>query len=127
MNSLDSLNHLEERFFTEGYQAGLVDGEKAGKAAGRELGEKEGYKLWEELGYYLGQAQIWESHINNHRLKSKINNLITLIEAFPTENSPDSHGLDLLSQLNTIRSSYRLCCANMGLKPRIKEAGGLSL
>ncbi|KAA1127368.1 hypothetical protein PGTUg99_035833 [Puccinia graminis f. sp. tritici] len=128
MDSIDSLNHLEEQFFEAGYQLGVRDGQEAGKFEGYQLGDKEGLKLWEELGYYLGQAQIWwATQDNTGKLKAKIQNLISLIEAFPTQNPPESDEADFLYQLNNIRANYRMCCANMGLRPRIREAAGESL
>lgn len=115
---------LHHRFFEAGYQVGVQDGQEAGQLEGHQLGDKEGFKLWEELGYYLGQAQIWGgTQDNTAKLKAKIQNLIALIEAFPTHNPPESHEADILSHLNNIRANYRMCCANMGLRPRIREAG----
>ncbi|KAI9600170.1 hypothetical protein KEM48_000584 [Puccinia striiformis f. sp. tritici PST-130] len=128
MDSLDSLNHLDEQFFDAGHQLGVRDGREAGKLEGFQLGEKEGFKLWEELAYYLGQAQIWgATQDNTGKLNAKIQTLISLIEAFPTQNPPESDGAEFLSQLNNIRASYRMCCANLGIRPRIREAAGNSL
>jgi hypothetical protein len=116
------------RFCEAGYQVGIKDGLEAGQLEGYELGEREGLKLWEELAYYLGQAQIWAAtQDNTGKLNAKIQSLITLIEAFPTQNPPESSAAEFMSQLNNIRSSYRMCCANMGLRPRIREAAGESL
>ncbi|POW01578.1 hypothetical protein PSHT_12484 [Puccinia striiformis] len=116
------------RFFDAGHQLGVRDGREAGKLEGFQLGEKEGFKLWEELAYYLGQAQIWgATQDNTGKLNAKIQTLISLIEAFPTQNPPESDGAEFLSQLNNIRASYRMCCANLGIRPRIREAAGNSL
>ncbi|OAV89072.1 hypothetical protein PTTG_09534 [Puccinia triticina 1-1 BBBD Race 1] len=128
MDSIDSLNHLEEQFFEAGYQLGVRDGKEAGKLEGYQLGHNEGIKLWEELAYYLGQAQIWKAtQDSSGKLNTKIQNLISLIEVFPTHNPPESDEADFLGQVNNIRANYRMCCANMGLRPRIREAAGHSL
>lgn len=128
MDSIDSLNHLEEQFFDAGYQVGIKDGKQAGKLEGYQLGSKEGYNLWEELGYYLGQCQVWGAALrNSEKLNSKIQSLISQIEVFPIQNSPASQQTDLITQLNNIRATYRLCWANMGLRPRIRQTGDTSL
>lgn len=121
MNSIDSLNHLEEQLFNSGYQLGLKDGKEAGTLEGYQMGDKEGFKLWEELAYYLGQAQIWcTTEDNTTKLYSQIQGLISLIQAFPTQNLPES---DHYYRLTNIQAHYRMCRANMGLRPRIKECG----
>lgn len=133
------------RFFETGYQAGHSEGEALGQIEGFQLGLASAFKIWEELGYYSGQLQLWNLILHHPqkdqtrilKLKFKTDQLQALIEDFPTQNqlqSNNEEGLisshsqaDMVALLNAIRSKYKICCASMGIKPRIQAVSPLAM
>ncbi|CAH7675448.1 hypothetical protein BY996DRAFT_6707378 [Phakopsora pachyrhizi] len=137
MESIDSLNHLEEQFYLEGYELGLKEGEAAGRLEGFQIGQAQGFKMFEEIGFYMGQARIWNQTVlknrktaqsKNDRTQVKVDQLVSLLEKFPMSiEAIKDPNMDFNSRLNNIRAIYRLCCANLGVKPRLQENTQLSL
>jgi hypothetical protein len=56
---LDDVFTIEDRFYTQGYEAGLADGESAGRAEGRSLGMSKGFEKFCESSRLAARAVIW--------------------------------------------------------------------
>ena len=56
----DDLLSLEDKFYQEGYDAGLADGEHAGLVEGKVFGIEKGYEKALELGRLHGRALVWQ-------------------------------------------------------------------
>lgn len=57
----DDLLGLEDNFYKEGYDAGVVDGEYAGLVEGKLFGIEKGYEKVFELGKLRGRAMVWQA------------------------------------------------------------------
>lgn len=81
--------------------------------------------MWEELGFYRGQAQLWSAtrDVSGHeRAADSVRSLVELIDRVPTANSSTQADVDLPAMLAGVRSRYRVCCSQLGVKPRLKPA-----
>lgn len=58
----DVLN-LEDRFYSEGYQQGVVDGERAGRIEGRSFGIEKGFEKFVEAGRLHGKSIVWANRL----------------------------------------------------------------
>ncbi|KAH8171394.1 DUF1715 domain-containing protein [Sarocladium implicatum] len=56
---LDDVFTIEDRFYTQGYNAGLADGLPAGRAEGRSLGMSKGFDKFSESSRLATRAVIW--------------------------------------------------------------------
>lgn len=56
----DDLLSLEDKFYQEGYDAGLADGKHAGLVEGKVFGIEKGYEKALELGRINGRALVWQ-------------------------------------------------------------------
>jgi len=64
--SSDPFEHildLEEKFYQEGYDAGLADGEHAGLVEGKVFGIEKGYEKALELGRIHGRVMVWQKRL----------------------------------------------------------------
>lgn len=59
----DSVLDLEEKFYKEGYDAGVNDGEHAGLVEGKVFGIEKGYEKALELGRLHGRAVVWQQRL----------------------------------------------------------------
>ena len=56
---------IEDRFYQEGYDAGVADGEHAGLLEGKIFGIEKGYDKALELGRLRGRALVWKHRQHN--------------------------------------------------------------
>ncbi|GAA6044356.1 hypothetical protein JCM8097_008404, partial [Rhodosporidiobolus ruineniae] len=128
-------------------------GELHGLFEGRELGRDKAWELWEEIGYAEGTARVWGKVLEKNgkregRPAQNLDQLLSLVEAFPTSNdssslaqpapsSPTSAYLpsdspaparaadevDIPALLSSLRSKYRTLCGSLGVRPRMQVAG----
>lgn len=70
---LDDVFTIEDRFYTQGYNAGFADGAPAGRAEGRSLGMQKGFEKFSEASRLASRAVIWANR-------------------FPPSTTPQSHG-----------------------------------
>ncbi|SGZ32187.1 BQ5605_C043g12107 [Microbotryum silenes-dioicae] len=54
-----SIINLEQSFFHNGFQGGVVHGRLHGLFEGRSIGKDHAWQLGEEVGYYHGFALVW--------------------------------------------------------------------
>ncbi|KAN0118990.1 DUF1715 domain containing protein [Russula decolorans] len=126
---LEQLVHLEQTFYTAGYEDGYAHGRLHGLIEGRSLGAEKGFELWEELGFYEGVARLWaavfstDSNGTDARGAHHASALLSLIDRFPRKNPrPDDEGVDMSAQLRLIRSRYKAMCASLGVRARLQPA-----
>ncbi|KAI0251613.1 hypothetical protein BJV78DRAFT_1125885 [Lactifluus subvellereus] len=126
---LEELVHVEQTFYTVGYEEGYAHGRLHGLIEGRALGAEKGFELWEELGFYEGAARLWtavsstEANGTDGRGTHHASALLALIERFPRKNPrPDEEGVDMSAQLRLIRSRYKTMCASLGVRARLQPA-----
>lgn len=126
---LEQLVHLEQTFYTAGYEDGYAHGRLHGLIEGRALGGEKGFELWEELGFYEGAARLWtavfstDSNGTDTRGAHHASALLSLIDRFPRKNPrPDDEGVDMSAQLRLIRSRYKTMCASLGVRARLQPA-----
>jgi len=130
MDELDSLVHLEQTFYDEGFKDGHAHGRIHGLIEGRALGREKGFEMWEELGYYEGFAITWRALLTklgklDERKAHHIATLLALIAQFPATNPKPTEGeVDIMKLLRQIRSKYKLVCAVLGVRPRVHSADG---
>lgn len=62
---LDDVFTIEDRFYTQGYDAGLKDGLAAGRAEGRSLGMSKGFDKFSESSRLASRAIIWANRFPN--------------------------------------------------------------
>lgn len=55
----DSLFHLEDSYYNEGYRLGVEDGSRAGRIEGRLFGLEKGFEKFLEMGQLNGRACVW--------------------------------------------------------------------
>lgn len=63
----DSILHLEDDFYREGYALGEADGAPAGRLEGRAFGLEKGFEKYAEMGRLHGKAVIWASRLQRQR------------------------------------------------------------
>jgi hypothetical protein len=60
---LNDVFTIEDRFYTQGYNAGLADGIPAGRAEGRSLGMQKGFEKFSEASRLASRAVIWANRL----------------------------------------------------------------
>ncbi|KAI0698996.1 hypothetical protein BC835DRAFT_1268401 [Cytidiella melzeri] len=129
---LESLVHLEQSFYDEGYKDGFDHGRIHGLIEGRALGREKGYEMWEELGFYEGFALLWKAIQESKggrddRIVHNIRHLLELIARFPRVNpsSSETSDLDIPRLFRQIRSRYRALCATLGVRPTLRASASI--
>ncbi|RMZ89637.1 hypothetical protein DV736_g3142, partial [Chaetothyriales sp. CBS 134916] len=61
----DELLQLENKFYKEGYDAGVADSAHAGLVEGKVFGIEKGYEKALELGRIYGRALVWSKRLTN--------------------------------------------------------------
>lgn len=59
----DSLFHLEDSYYNEGYRLGVEDGSRAGRIEGRLFGLEKGFEKFLEMGQLNGRACVWAARM----------------------------------------------------------------
>lgn len=59
----DSILNLEEKYYKEGYAAGVADGQPAGLAEGRIFGLEKGFEKFLRMGRLYGRATVWAGRL----------------------------------------------------------------
>lgn len=59
----DSLFHLEDSYYNEGYRLGVEDGSRAGRIEGRVFGLEKGFEKFLEMGQLNGRACVWAARM----------------------------------------------------------------
>ena len=59
----DSLLTLEDEFYKDGYNLGVIDGERAGLVEGRLFGLEKGFEKYAALGKLHGRALVWAGRL----------------------------------------------------------------
>ncbi|KAF4573521.1 LTO1 complex adapter protein [Pleurotus pulmonarius] len=130
---LESLVHLEQTFYDDGYKDGFDHGRIHGLIEGRALGREKGFEMWEELGFYEGFAMMWKMICSkrvgesNERSMNHVNQLLQLISQFPRVNpssTSSSADVDIPKLFRQIRSRYKILCSTLGVKPSLRSADG---
>ncbi|KZT30207.1 DUF1715-domain-containing protein [Neolentinus lepideus HHB14362 ss-1] len=130
---LESLVHLEQTFYDDGYKDGFTHGRIHGLIEGRALGREKGFEMWEELGFYEGFAVIWKAvYVRQGRQDDRgfhhINQLLDLISQFPTANpSVETADVDISKLFRQIRSRYKALCATLGVKSSLRANASSSI
>ena len=64
---LESLLHLEDKYYQEGYDLGVKDGTQAGLIEGRLFGLEKGFEKYATMGALHGRSVIWAARLSNPR------------------------------------------------------------
>jgi hypothetical protein len=59
----DSLLHLEDGYYNDGYRLGVEDGSRAGRIEGRVFGLEQGFEKFLEMGKLNGRACVWAARM----------------------------------------------------------------
>jgi Essential protein Yae1, N terminal len=59
----DSLFHLEDGYYNDGYRLGVEDGSRAGRIEGRVFGLEQGFEKFLEMGQLNGRACVWAARM----------------------------------------------------------------
>lgn len=59
----DDVLNLEDKFYSEGYEQGVVDGERAGRIEGRSFGIEKGFEKFVEAGRLYGKSIVWANRL----------------------------------------------------------------
>lgn len=59
----DDVLHLEDRFYSEGYEQGVADGDRAGRVEGRSFGIEKGFEKFVEAGRLYGRSVVWANRL----------------------------------------------------------------
>jgi hypothetical protein len=59
----DSLFHLEDGYYNDGYRLGVEDGSRAGRIEGRVFGLEQGFEKFLEMGLLNGRACVWAARM----------------------------------------------------------------
>lgn len=68
---LDDVFTIEDRFYTQGYNAGLADGRPAGRAEGRSLGMQKGFEKFSESSRLASRAVLWANRLSVSQTPAK--------------------------------------------------------
>ncbi|KAI0795896.1 hypothetical protein C8Q75DRAFT_711061 [Abortiporus biennis] len=130
---LESLVHVEQSFYDEGYADGHAHGRIHGLIEGRALGREKGFEMWEEIGYYEGFALMLKSVYDNNDSNSDrplhhITHLLDMINRFPKTNpsATEPSDLDIPKLFRQIRSRYKALCAVCGIKPTLRASDAVT-
>ncbi|KJA28309.1 hypothetical protein HYPSUDRAFT_122022, partial [Hypholoma sublateritium FD-334 SS-4] len=127
---LESLVHVEQGFYDAGYEDGFAHGRIHGLIEGRALGREKGFEIWEELGFYEGFARTWRAILvkqsrEDDRAAQHIRHILDAIAQFPRANpsaADPASDIDIPKLLRQIRSRYKVLCASLGVRPRLRSA-----
>ncbi|SCZ97770.1 BZ3500_MvSof-1268-A1-R1_Chr7-3g09571 [Microbotryum saponariae] len=138
--------NLEQSFFHNGFQGGVVHGRLHGLFEGRSIGKDHAWQLSEEVGYYHGFALVWAHLLAAHEkgptrwifsgdcflvdfafsATTNLRQILFLSASFPLRNNSSApverSELDITAMLNNQRVKYRAVCAAIGVRPRITVA-----
>ncbi|QDS76524.1 hypothetical protein FKW77_005932 [Venturia effusa] len=67
----DSLFHLEDSYYNEGYRLGVEDGSRAGRIEGRLFGLEKGLEKFLVMGELNGRACVWAARVSQKATSSK--------------------------------------------------------
>jgi hypothetical protein len=59
----DSLFHLEDGYYNDGYRLGVEDGSRAGRIEGRVFGLEQGFQKFLDMGQLNGRACVWAARM----------------------------------------------------------------
>ena len=143
MDEFDRVAHLEDHFFRQGVDAGLKVGRMEGFVEGEKMGYGKGYSLAAEVGFYLGvldllsslsgSSEAQKSSVNASISTSSGENLVQedvlglkkvrkTLEAIRVNaeqfDDEQTLRLEVLEDLHTIRSKFKLLSSQLGLKMR---------
>jgi hypothetical protein len=59
----DSLFHLEDSYYNDGYRLGVEDGSRAGRIEGRVFGLEKGFEKFVDMGQLNGRACVWAARM----------------------------------------------------------------
>lgn len=113
-----SEEHIGRRSYTNGFEEGLA----RGNFEAFHMGYHRGAEISAELGYYLGIVEtLLVTKEPVHSSEKSFHNLQTLkdlIHKYPNDNS---ESIDLITELENIRSLYKKTCAILKINaPYIK-------
>ncbi|KDE02523.1 hypothetical protein MVLG_06920 [Microbotryum lychnidis-dioicae p1A1 Lamole] len=126
-----SIINLEQSFFHNGFQGGVVHGRLHGLFEGRSIGKNHAWQLGEEVGYYHGFALVWAHLLAAQekaptRATTNLRQILLLSASFPFRNNSslpvEGSEVDIPAMLNNQRVKYRVVCAAIGIRPRITVA-----
>lgn len=59
----EPLFNLEDQFYNEGYQLGVIDGTRDGRLEGRAFGIEKGFEKFAEMGRLHGRSLVWNARL----------------------------------------------------------------
>lgn len=119
----DCLDNLEENFVKQqassGYETGFEIGKKAGQDEGFTQGSTAGKERGSEIGFYKGFTMTWSLLLQQElpltqkssKTLNKLNEVLELIEAFPTTNETDCD-----ERLSKIRVKFKQLTSLLNVK-----------
>lgn len=70
VDPFDNLLTLEEKFYREGHELGVVDGDRAGLIEGRIFGLEKGFEKYAAMGRLHGRAAVWAGRLPENEGRS---------------------------------------------------------
>lgn len=67
----DTLLSLEDQYYNEGYELGVVDGSRAGRIEGRVFGLEKGFEKFAAMGNLAGRCAVWEARLPDQMKANK--------------------------------------------------------
>jgi len=131
---IESLVHLEQSFYDQGYEDGFAHGRIRGLIEGRALGREKGYEMFEELGFYEGFALTWQKIYGStgrsedrviHNIKVLLDTIARFPRTNPSPSEPSSESdpsaeVDIPRLFRQIRARYKILCATLGVRPSLR-------
>ncbi|KAL2042221.1 hypothetical protein N7G274_004709 [Stereocaulon virgatum] len=70
----DDLLSLEDEFYNEGYQLGIMNGDREGLIEGRLFGLKQGFEKYAAMGKLHGRAMVWAGRLPSSNIRITVDN-----------------------------------------------------
>ncbi|XP_071051583.1 protein LTO1 homolog [Onthophagus taurus] len=121
----DNIVFSEDKLIEEGYSEGLEKGKNEENVEGYHLGYHRGAEVGAELGYYLSVAESYlkSSEKLSEKVLKSLKKLVDEVNKFPNCNNKD---VDILSELDNIRSLFKKTCALLKVDAFYPELDNLS-
>lgn len=68
----EELFDLEDTFYNEGYDMGMIDGSQAGLVEGRLFGLEKGFEKYKSMGKLYGRAAVWAGRLPTKGTKIRL-------------------------------------------------------
>lgn len=121
--AFDSIVFAETIFQAKGFKQGSLVASNRDRSEGFSLGVKKAFEIGSEIGFFESFANVWiklveaDSDKKNEKVRKELKKLKDLAEKVSDQNSKDEESeSDVWSDLNLMRSKYRMICKLLKLE-----------